>query len=146
MGPIITIMVTFSIISEYSQDPPTQTGLRVKIALGRPLYELARVQALAEDVHRIKAVTQKCLQDVEKLFAGEYDDVASLICALRPNDYRDSEWCESGRASVAACDAYVVQRVEVAPGSGQSVAVMYYLKFAIGKTGQLVLMVSCHLS
>ena len=139
-------MVTFVVISEYSQDPPTQTGLRVKIALGRPLYALERVQALAGDGQRIKAVTQKCLQDVEKLFAGDYDDVASLIRALRPHDYRDSEWCECGRGSVAACDAYVVQCVEVAPGSGQQVSVTYYLKFAIGKTGQLVLMVSCHLS
>ena len=122
-------MVTPVVISEYSQDPPTQTGLRVKIALGRPLYGLDRVQALAGNGQRIKAVTQKCLQDVERLFAGEYDDVASLIRVLRPHDYRDSEWCECGRGSVAACDAYVVQRVEVAPVSGQ-----------------LVLMVSCHLS
>lgn len=139
-------MVTLVVISEYSQDPPTQTGLRIKIALGRPLYALARVQALAEDGQQIKAVTQKCLQEVEKLFAGEYDDVGALIRAIRPHDYRDSEWCECGRGSVAACDAYVVQRVEVAPGSGQQVSVAYYLKFAIGKTGQLVLVVSCHLS
>lgn len=139
-------MVTFHIISEYSQDPPTESGLRMKIALGRPLYALARIQALAENSEHIKAVTQKCLQDVEKLFAGEYDDVASLIRAIRPNDYRDSEWCESGRGSVAACDAYVVGRVEENPSSGQQMSVTYFLKFAIGKTGQLVLMVSCHLS
>ena len=139
-------MVTFVVISEYSQDPPTQTGLRVKLALGRPLYALERVQALTGNGQRIKAVTQKCLQDVETLFAGEYDDVASLIRTIHPHDYRDSEWCDCGRGSVAACDAYVVHRVEVAPVSGQQVSVTYYLKFAIGKTGQLVLMVSCHLS
>lgn len=139
-------MITFVVISEYSQDPPTQTGLRVKIAVGRSLYALERVQALAGNGQRIKAVTQKCLQDVETLFAGEYDDVASLIRAIRPHDYRDSEWCDCGKGSVAACDAYVVHRVEVAPGSGQQVSVTYFLKFAISKTGQLVLMVSCHLS
>ena len=139
-------MITFVVISEYSQDPPTQTGLRVKIAVGRSLYALDRVQALAGNGQRIKAVTQKCLQDVETLFAGEYDDVASLIRAIRPHDYRDSEWCDCGKGSVAACDAYVVHRVEVAPGSGQQVSVTYFLKFAISKTGQLVLMVSCHLS
>lgn len=139
-------MVTFKVISEYSQDPPTQSGLRLKIALGRPLYDLARVQALAANSEHIKAVTQKCLQDIETLFAGEYDDVASLIRAVRPNDYRDSEWCECSGGSVAACDAYVVRRLEVVAASGQQVSVGYFLKFAIGKTGQLVLMVSCHLS
>ncbi len=139
-------MVIFHVISEYSQDPPTQSDQRLKIVLGRPLYELARVQALAANSDHIKAVTQKCLQDIETLFAGEYDDVASLIRGIHPNDYRDSEWCESGRGSVAACDAYVVRRVEENPSSGQQMSVTYFLKFAIGKTGQLVLMVSCHLS
>ncbi len=139
-------MVNFTILSEYSQDPPTQSGLRIKIALGRPLYALARVQALAANGQQIKAVTQKCLQDVETLFAGDYEDVASLICAIRHSDYRDSEWCECGPGSMAACDAYVVQRIEVVPKSGRQVSVAYFLKFAIGKTGQLVLMVSCHLS
>lgn len=139
-------MVTFNILSEYSQDPLTQMGLRLKIASGQPLYALERVQALAGDGQQIKAVTQKCLQNIETLFGGEYDDVADLIRAVRLSDYRDSEWCECSRGSVAACDAYVVQRVELLSGSGHQVTVAYYLKLAIGKTGQLVLMVSCHLS
>ena len=139
-------MVTFLVTSEYSQDPPTQSGLRLKIDLGRPLYDLARVQALLANSAHIKAVTQKCLQDIETLFAGEYDEVAALIRAIHPKDYRDSEWCECSRGSVAACDAYVVRRQEVATGSGQNVSVTYFLKFAIGITGQLVVIVSCHLS
>lgn len=139
-------MVNFFVVSEYSQDPPTEAGQRLKIASNGPLYELARVQALAANGSQIRALTKKCLQDVEKLFAGEYGDVARLVQCIRSSDYQNSEWCESGAGAVAACDAYVVRRVEDVSGTNQAQAVDYFLKFAIGKAGQLVLMVSCHLS
>lgn len=45
---------------------------------------------------------------------------------------------------MAACDAYSIRRMEVIPATGKTMPVGYFLKFAIGKTGNLVLMVSCH--
>ena len=45
---------------------------------------------------------------------------------------------------MAACDAYSIRRLEVIPATSKAMPVGYFLKFAIGKTGCLVLMVSCH--
>jgi hypothetical protein len=137
-------MVTFNVLSEYSQDPPTEFG-RSKISVG-PLYDLARVQALAEDEDKLLALTKKCRNDVDKFFAGDYAEVAELIKSLKDHDYIDSEWCESGSGGIAACDAYKVRRVEEVPGTGKRETFAYFLKFAIGKAGNLVLVVSCHTS
>ena len=71
---------------------------------------------------------------------------AGLLGHLRPADYRDSEWCTNGRNALAACDAYALRRVEWVAAAGKEMGVEYFVKFAVGKTGQLVLLVSCHLS
>ena len=135
-------MVTKFIISEYSSKLPSQSG-RVKIADG-PLYDLARVQAIVEDKNRLFTVTEKCRKDVFKLFDDDLTAVASLIRCLKGSDYIDSEWCENGGNAVSACDAYSIRRTEVMPATGKAMAVGYFLKFAIGKAGNLVLLVSCH--
>lgn len=137
-------MVIPVILSEYSQEPPTERG-RVKIAAG-PLYDLARVHALAKDSDKLKALTKKCRNDVDKFFAGDYEEVAELILCLKGGDYIDSEWCENGGGGIAACDAYCVRRVEELPATGKRYTFEYFLKFAISKTGALVLVVSCHTS
>lgn len=135
-------MVTFIVLSEYSQDPPTAFG-RFKIPNG-PLYDLARVHALVADENRLKAWTKKCRNDIDKYFAGDYEEVAKLIQCIKARDYIDSEWCENGSGSIAACDAYTVRRQEELPATGKWMTFEYFLKFAIGKTGTLVLAVSCH--
>ena len=137
-------MVTFHVISEYSQDPPTEVG-RVKIAVG-PLYDLERIWALAQDEDKVQALTRNCRRDVDKFFDGDYEQVASLIRAAKASDYIDSEWCENGSGGIAACDAYSVRRTEVIRATGKVVTFDYFLKFAIGKAGNLVLVVSCHTS
>lgn len=131
------------ILSEYSQEPPTEYG-RSKIA-GGPLYDLARVHALAKD-NKLNALTKKCRNDVDKFFAGDYEEVAELILCLKEKDYIDSEWCENGGGGIAACDAYSVRRAEELPVTGKRCTFEYFLKFAISKTGALVLVVSCHTS
>ncbi len=137
-------MVTFYALSEYSQDPPTESG-RVKIAKG-PLYGLDRIRALAQGEDKVQALTRNCRRDVDKFFDGDYGEVAALILAVKASDYIDSEWCENGRGGIAACDAYSVQRSEKIPATDKVVTIEYFLKFAIGKGGNLVLVVSCHMS
>ncbi len=137
-------MVTFYVLSEYSQDPPTESG-RVKTAVG-PLYCLERVWALAQDDDKVQALTRNCRRDVDKFFDGDYGEVAALIQAVQARDYIDSEWCENGSGGIAACDAYKVRRTEVIRATGKYVTFEYFLKFAIGKAGNLVLVVSCHTS
>lgn len=132
-------MVNSLIVSEYSGGPPP--GDRVKIG-GGPLYALERVQGLAVQPGGLLLWTRKCSRDVANL-TWDADDVASVISALKSSDYKDSEWCDNGKAW-AACDAYTFRRREWIETAHKAMTVEYFLKFAIGKTGALVLMVSCH--
>ena len=89
--------------------------------------------------------TDRCDKTVYELFAGDLEAVADLLGHVRPADYRNSEWCTNGRNAWAACDAYALRRVEWVASAGKEMGVEYFVKFAVGKTGQLVLLVSCHL-
>ncbi len=64
--------------------------------------------------------------------------------AKDPHQYIDSEWCTNGFGVWAACDAYEVQRREWVKTANKEMNMVYFVKFAIGKTGALVLVVSCH--
>lgn len=136
-------MVKMFVVSEYSLHPPEPWEGRSKIA-GGPLYDLARVQKLAEDEHALQTWTEKCRKDVRKWFDDDLERVTGLLLSLKPQDYKNSEWCENGKGAIAACDAYTVNAVETAPATGRSVRMAYFLKFAVSKTGALVLIVSCH--
>ena len=136
-------MVKIFIVSEYSLNPPEDWQGRVKIAKG-PLYDLARVQRLAT-AGGLNTWTDRCDKAVYELFAGDLEAVAGLLGHLRPADYRDSEWCTNGRNALAACDAYALRRLEWVASAGKEMGVEYFVKFAVGKAGQLVLLVSCHL-
>lgn len=139
-------MVKIFVLSEYSTSPPAQLGAgRIKIE-GGPLYDLARVKQLVDNPDCINLFTRTCISEVHKLFDSDTEQVAALIQALDSHDYIDSEWCENGKSGVAACDAYRIRRSEVIAATSKPATVEYFLKFAVGKTGKLVLLVSCHLS
>ena len=138
------MMVKTIVLSEYNRNPPQVLGTgRVKID-GGPLYDLERIQDLANGEGQLFAWTEKCRKDIRKLFDDNLSLVAELIQCLKPTDYIDSEWCENGKGALAACDAYSIRRLEVMPATGTTMPVEYFLKFAVGKTGKLVLTVSCH--
>ena len=134
-------MVNFHVVSEYSSTSPTKGGGE-KIR-GGPLYQLARVKAIAKDGTGLALWTRHCAKDVREL-GWDADDVANLIQQLCDADYKDSEWCQNGRDAWAGCDAYSVHRLEWVPAAQKKMKVEYFLKFAISKTGALVLTVSCH--
>lgn len=139
-------MVKIFVLSEYSANvPQVPGGGRVKIDDG-PLYHLARIQALAKNEACLKAVTERCRKDIANLFDSDLERVGKLIGCLKEGNYIDSEWCENGKTGVVACDAYRICRVEEIPATGRTMETEYYLKLAVGKTGNFVLMVSCHLS
>jgi hypothetical protein len=135
-------VVPFKNLSAFNGVPPT-AGENRKIA-GGPLYLLANVQALTLQADTLNLWTRRCIQDVAKL-GFDTDDVGGLIRELSEQDYRDSEWCDNGK-SWAACDAYTLKRLEFIEAAGKSFRIEYFLKFALGKTGKLLLIVSCHTS
>ncbi|MBU4609724.1 type II toxin-antitoxin system MqsR family toxin [Achromobacter sp. GG226] len=116
------------------------------LKIAGPLYDLGRVKALASSVQALTIVTRKCRRDIANLFGSNHQDVADLICSLNQSDYHDSEWCEVSPKSLAACDAYRVKRREYDLRTDQTLSINYYVKFAIGRGGKLLLLVSTHLS
>ena len=134
-------MVTFKNLSAYEGAPPKDGGSR-KIT-GGSLYTLAEIQALAATPGNVNLWTTKCRRDVANL-TMDVADVGALLQELTERDYRDSEWCDNGKGAWAACDAYNLRRNEYVETAGKTFRMEYFLKFALSKTGKLVLMVSCH--
>lgn len=142
-------MVSQVLLSRYTSNAPTEPG-RVKIAKG-PLYGLEEVKALASDLQLV-LWTRRCIQTVRDLYEGVRDDydsdlamVADLLVRLGINGrYLDSEWCDNGKGALAACDAYEVCRDDMIPATGKTIRSRYFVKFAISKTGRILLVVSCH--
>lgn len=134
-------MVRFNIVSEYS-GPSVPAG-RKKIP-GGPLYDLARVQLVIKDNSKIFLWTSKCISDVASL-TWDISDVEELVSQLNRNaHYIDSEWCENGKGGWAASDAYVITRSEWIEAARKMMPITYFAKFALAKTGAVVLTVSCH--
>ena len=135
-------MVTFKNLSAFAGVPPLE-GENRKIA-GGPLYSLAEIQALSAQAGAVLFWTRNCIKDAADL-GLDTEDAGGLLRELVASDYRDSEWCENGKAGWVAADAYRLKRQEFIVAAGKWMSMEYYLKFAKGKTGKLVLMVSCHL-
>lgn len=139
-------MVNTKIVSRYTGALPSSGETR-QIA-GGPLYACDEVErVLAADDGSVVPWTRKCFSDLKKYELGLNDVVGLIRLALTEGRFIGSEWCvnQSGGAW-AACDAYAVTRREWLPSARKEMAVEYYLKFAIGTTGKLILAVSCHLS
>lgn len=133
-------MVISRNLSAYNGVPPAEGEAR-KIS-GGPLYELAKIKALA--TVGVLLVTKKCQDNATRL-GLEPADVGQLIEKLSASDYRDSEWCETGKAWLG-CDAYVLMQTEYNEAARKDYQHEYFLKFAIGKNGLVVMVISCHLS
>ncbi len=138
----ITTMVTTLVLSEYS-GPPGCSGVSEKIP-GGPLYDLARVQSLAASDQAIQLWTKKCARDVANL-GWDLEQVGQLLLQLRVDrNYIDSEWCDNGKNAWVAADAYSLRRSEWVAAARKDMLIEYFVKFAIGRSGSLVLIVSCH--
>ena len=135
-------------ISAYEGLPPAEVGSgRSRIRSG-PLYEVTDVLAiLAQGDNKTNLWTRKCIHDVERL-AFDLVDVRELLKqALLTGEYINSEWCvQKPTGPWAACDSYRLYRDEWNDHAYRDMRYEYYVKFAIGKTGKLLLLVSCHLS
>lgn len=145
----LTIMVNNVInVSAYTGQPPDQAGdERIYIDNG-PLYPVDDVRQLLDaGDDKTTLWTRKCIQDVTGL-GYEIADVRQLLQqAITEGHYLNSEWCvQRPTGPWAACDGYRLQRNEWVAAARKEMRFEYYVKFAIGKTGQILLLVSCHMS
>jgi len=142
-------MVSVKIVSRYAENFPERVdGFRRRIA-GGPLYSAEEVKRIlsAHGVAGVSAWTRECSSDLQKLEIDGMGLVELLRQALSSGRYLGSEWCQQRPDGPwAACDAYRLDRREWLPVAGKHLSVEYYLKFAIARPGNLLLIVSCHLS
>lgn len=135
-------------VSAYQGLPPLEEGASNRVISPGPLYaknEILNVLAMGED--SLLPWTRGCREDMQRL-AMEIPDAINLVReALTSGSYLKSEWCvQKPTGPWAACDVYRLFRYEAIKNSQNEMRFEYYVKFAIGKTGKLLLLVSCHLS
>lgn len=139
-------MVNTTIVSRFTGELPYGEGANRKIQ-GGPLYPADDVLALLAGAgsQGVTAWTRKCGEDMQK-WELDADDLHELIkVALKTGRFRGAEWCEQKPGGPwAACDAYSFMRKEWVSYAHREMDMEYYIKFAIAKTGKVLLVVSCH--
>ena len=141
-------MVSVKIVSRYNENPPSTERTDLKIPSG-PLYPAEEVIALLESRGSagVSLWTRKCINDLQK-YEWDTEDAAELITtALQHGRFIGAEWCtQKEDGPWVAADAYAVSRREWVAYAHREMNIEYYVKFAISKTGQILLLISCHLS
>jgi hypothetical protein len=140
-------MVNTTIVSRHQATPP-QSEKANRTIRGGPLYPPADAMRLLADEGSgaVSAWTRKATADLQKLSLDGDDLVRLIEDALSQGRYLGSEWCvQRPNGPWAACDAYSLLRREWNQNARKELPVEYYVKFAIAKTGKVLLLVSCHL-
>ncbi|VWB96583.1 hypothetical protein BPS26883_04671 [Burkholderia pseudomultivorans] len=132
-------------VGKWQGTPPPEPGEDRKIS-GGPLYSLDDLEPLLA-AGKVALWTKDCAKDAANL-GFDLDDVAALIReAIVHGRYIDSEWCQGKPTGPwAACDAYSLRRTEWNEFARRDLTCDYFVKFAIGKTGNVVITISCHTS
>lgn len=137
-------MVSCRIVSQYSETLPSSDKDRKIGGLSGPLYDPEVVLDILGN-GKLIPWSNGCMRDMQK-WEFDQDDITELTqYAIRFGQYIDSEWCQSkADGPWAACDAYRFIRKEWNDNAFKELNVAYYIKVAIGKTGKVLLLVSCH--
>lgn len=118
-----------------------------KIPCESSLYELTKVKELSAD-GLLRTVTENCDKDLAALGLSLYGDVAEMLGRLEESDYYQSEWCRSssrkGKGAWLKCDVYKTIKSIYNTHTCKEDHYDYYLKFSMGPTGKVLLIVSCH--
>lgn len=132
-------------LSAYEGTPPADETHSRRIK-GGPLYSQDEVlAAINQGEQALIAWTRKCKDDLLRQ-SMDLTDAAKLVRdALSQGRFHNAQWCQQKPSGPwAACDAYSLKRKEWVPAAHKHFIYEYYVKFAVGKTGKLLLLVSCH--
>ncbi|KEQ19307.1 hypothetical protein [Endozoicomonas numazuensis] len=137
-------MVNTVNVSAYEGSPPAGDEGR-RILTGSPLYPSGLINKLLEKgCVGFEIWTKKGLQNLKK-WRLDHDDVLELLkIAITNGRYLGSLWCvQKPTGPWAACDHYSVMRKEWCEAAFKDMVFEYYVKFAVNKSGKLLLVVSC---
>jgi hypothetical protein len=137
-------MVSSTIVSQYSGELPAPGKDRKIKEVTGPLYDPVKVLEIL-NVKQPIAWANKCISDMQK-WSFDGDDLEKLTrYAIEHGQYIDSEWCTNKpNGAFAACDSYRFTRREWNENAYREMSFDYYVKVAIGKTGKVLLLASCH--
>lgn len=139
-------MVNDRVVSRFTGTPTRGKG---GIIQRHPLYAEEEVLRLLDQqgVEAFTLWTNDCQKDVQNLEL-DHEGVMELIrSALINGKFINAQWCQQKPGGPwAACDAYSVTRSEWIEAAFKSMDIQYYVKFALNKSGKLLLVVSCHTS
>lgn len=109
-----------------------------------PIYDPDEVLALV-GAESARFWTRRASRDAAK-WSLDISDISELIAAaIRGGRFLGAQWCQqSPDGPWAACDSWTVTRREWIEHAGKFVDPTYYLKFAISRTGTVLLIVSNH--
>ncbi len=139
-------MVNTLNVSQYDGSPLPVSESGEHLIGGGPLYSPEDIQGVLDGGEgAIKLWTRNCIRDVQNMGMDNIE-VADLInVALKKGRYTNSQWCVAKPGGVwAACDAYRLVREEWVGYAHKYMNIEYYVKFAINRSGKLILTVSCH--
>jgi len=124
--------------------PPKNAGDKERKVPNGPKYLKADVLSLLGTL-AIKIWTVKCGSDIV-LLGLELSEVADLVTeAISNGKFKGSVWCsQNPNGPDAICDAYVLIRSEWNNSAKKYIKCEYYIKFAINKGGNSLLLISCH--
>ena len=134
-------------VSSYEGQPPSDTG-GSRIYIEGPLYPIDSVlEILDSGDDQTYLWTNKCIRDVGRLSLDMSEVTLLIKQAVTQGRYQKSEWCvQKPTGPWAACDGYQLYRNEWIDYAHKEMSIEYYIKFAIGKTGKILLLISCHTS
>jgi len=108
------------------------------------IYDTAEILALAE-AENVQLWSNGARRDAAKWSLDIPDLSRLIVAALQRGRFLGVEWCESRRGGPwAACEAWVITQREWVETAGKYMGLTYYLKFAISRTGNILLMASNH--
>jgi hypothetical protein len=110
----------------------------------KPIYDPDEVLDLAR-AESVMFWTRGARLDAAK-WSLDTSDLSQLVAtAIQDGRFQGAQWCQqSSDGPWAACDSWSVTRSEWIDTAGKYMDITYYLKFAISRTGTVLLMVSNH--
>jgi hypothetical protein len=140
-------MVNTTIVSRFTDDLPVgDTDADLKIE-GDALYDRAEVLELlkGDSSQSVVPWTKKCIHDLQNYDMNNEDAARLLERCMLEGSFLGAMWCrQRPDGPWAACDAYRVSFSEWNQAAHKNFLVKYYVKYAIGRSGKVLLVVSCH--
>ncbi|THB63506.1 MAG: hypothetical protein D6B27_12110 [Gammaproteobacteria bacterium] len=137
------------IVSKYTESPPLSNKATDKERFirnsGNPIYSKDEVIEAIRSNAKIAPYTERCINNLSILNLEIKDMPELLMKVVNSGEHINSQWCLNTKGTTwAASDSYVYRYEHYIEHIHKYLPCEYYVKFAIGKTGNIILLVQIH--